>query len=188
MLQALPDPRFSDRQERPTGSSPMPLTLARLTDEFLRFADMLADADPSDADALSLIQKQIDASATDIRSKATSIAAVIREFEAGADVAQAEAERIAAHARAAKSRAVWLREYLLNNLQAVGADRIQTATAVIAIRQSPPAAEVLDEDELPDAFKRVVHSIDKARLRKAMLDGEIVPGARLTTGTYLSIR
>jgi hypothetical protein len=188
LLQALQDSCFSDRHERPTGSGAMPLTLARLTEEFLRFADLLADVDPSDADALALIQKQLDTSATDIRTKATSIAAVIREFEASADVAQAEADRIVAHARAAKSRATWLREYLLKNLQAVGADRIQTATALIAIRESPPAAEVLNEDELPDAFKRVVHLVDKVKLRKALLDGEVVPGAHLTRGNYLSIR
>ena len=166
----------------------MPVTLAQLTDEFLQVADGFIDVDPSDADSLACIQEQLDRSAADITTKAASIAAVIREFEARADVAQAEADRIATHARAARARATWLREYLIRNLQAVGADRIQTATAVIALRESPPAAEVLDEEQLPDCFKRVVHSVDKTKLRKALLEGEFVPGARLTRGTYLSIR
>jgi hypothetical protein len=129
-----------------------------------------------------------DRSAADIKTKAASIAVVIREFEARADVAQTEADRIATHARAARARATWLREYLIRNLHAVGADRIQTATAVIALRESPPAAEVLDENELPECFKRVVQSVDKLKLRKALLDGELVPGAHLTRSKYLVIR
>ena len=169
-------------------AAPLPFTLARLTDEFLHLADGFADVDPSDAEAIACIQERLDASAADIQIKASSIAAVIREFEARADIAQAESDRIAVHARAAKARAAWLREYLLKNLQALGASRIQTATAQIAIRESPPAAEVLDEQELPDAFKRVVQSVDKLKLRKALLEGDAVPGARLTRGTYLWIR
>lgn len=188
MLQPLPDSYLANREGRPTGTSPMPLTLARLTDEFLRFADLLADVDPSDADGIALVQEHLDTSAADIRTKASSIAAVIREFEARANVAQAEAERIAAHGRASKGRAAWLRDYLLKHLQALGVDRIQTASAVIAVRASPPAAEVLDEDLLPNAFKRVAYSVDKGQLRKALLEGEVVPGARLARGSYLSIR
>ena len=69
------------------------------------------------------------------------------------------------HMQKQPRRATWLREYLLDNLLALGVDRIQTAVAVIAIREGPPAAEVLDENELPDVFKRVVTSVDRARLR-----------------------
>jgi hypothetical protein len=164
------------------------LTLARLTDEFLHVADLLTEMDPSDAEGFADIQQRLDRSAAAIQAKASAIAALVREFEAQASIAQAELDRIAAHARAARSRAAWLREYLLGNLQALGVGRVQTATAVIAVRESPPAAEVLDESELPDVFKRVVISVDKLQLRRALLDGEVVPGARLSRGTHLSIR
>src|SRR5439155_8839793 len=110
------------------------------------------------------------------------------EYEARANAAQSEADRIAAHAKKAKAHAGWLREYLLGNLLALGVDRIETAVAVIAVREGPPAAEVLDENELPEACKRVLTSVDKAKLRAALMDGEMVSCARLTRGTYLSIR
>ncbi len=166
----------------------LPVTLARLTGEFLELADLLFDADPANAEDLARIEELLDRSAAGIQLKAASVAALVREFEARAAAAQAEADRIAAHARGAKSRAGRLRDYLLRNLQALGLDRMQTATALLVVRESPPAAEVLDEDQLPDAFKRVVQSIDKAQLRQALLDGEVVPGARLTRGTYLWMR
>ena len=63
---------------------------------------------------------------------------MIREFEARAEGAHTEAERIATHARAANSRAAWLRDYLLKNLELLGVQRIETATTVVVIRKSPP--------------------------------------------------
>lgn len=184
----MPEPVPISSLAADAGGHALPLTLARLTDEFLQVADLLIDLDPSDLDGLIQVQQRLDRSAAAIQGKAGAIAALIREFEARANAAQSEADRIAAHAKTARAHAVWLREYLLGNLLALGVDRIQTAVAVIAIREGPPAAEVLDEHELPDAFKRVVTSVDKAKLRSALMSGEAVSGARLTRGTYLSIR
>lgn len=93
-----------------------------------------------------------------------------------------------AHARAAKSHASWLRDYLLRNLEALGVDRVQTATTLLVVRQSPPSVEVLDESQIPESFRRVVQSIDRALLRTALLDGEAIAAVRLTRGTHLWIR
>ncbi len=68
----------------------LPLTLARLTGEFLDLANVLADTDPSDADALAQVHDLLDQSVTAIQGKAGSIAALIREFDARADAAQDE--------------------------------------------------------------------------------------------------
>jgi hypothetical protein len=183
-----PESALVRRDEPRDGGGVLPVTLARLTGAFIGLANLLADTDPSNGEGVTQIEQLLDSSAASIQLKAASIAALVREFEARAAAAQAEADRIAAHARGAKSRAGWLRDYLLRNLQALGVDRMETATALLVVRESPPAAEVLDEDQLPDGFKRVVHSIDKAHLRQALLNGEVVPGARLTRGTYLWMR
>jgi hypothetical protein len=37
----------------------LPLTLARLTDEFLQLADLLTEVDPSDTDGLAAIHEQL---------------------------------------------------------------------------------------------------------------------------------
>jgi hypothetical protein len=166
----------------------LPVTLARLTGDFLDLAYLLADTDPADAEGVARIEKLLDGSAAAIQDKAISIASLVREFEARASAAQVEADRILAHVRASKSHASWLREYLLKNLEALGVDRIQTATTLLVVRQSPPSVEVLDEGQIPQAFRRVVHSIDRALLRSALIDGEAIAGARLTRGTHLWMR
>ena len=166
----------------------LPITLARLTGEFLDFVNKLADTDPSDAQAVAELEALLDHSATAIQDKTVAIAAVIREFEARAEGARTEAERIATHARAATSRAIWLRDYLLKNLELLGVQRIETATTVVLIRNSPPSVQVLDEAQIPNAFKQVVTSIDKTLLRRALLDHQVISGARLLHGRHLVIR
>ena len=178
----------AQRTARYDGGGALPVTLARLTGEFLDLANLLADTDPSDAEGVAQIEKLLDGSAAAIQEKAASIASLVREFDARAVAAQAEADRIMAHARAATSRARWLKDYLLNNLQALGVPRIQTPTILVAVGKSPPAVEILDEEHIPDAFKHLVQSVDKSLLRTALMTGEVVPGARLIRGTHLSIR
>src|SRR6266851_3902763 len=131
----------------------LPITLACLTGEFLDLAILLADTDPANADAFTEIEECIERSAATIQLKATSIAAMIQEYEVAATAAEAEADRIMAHARAATSRARWLKDHLLNNLQAFGVPRIQTPTMLLAVRKSPPAVEVLDEQQIPESIQ-----------------------------------
>jgi len=174
----------------PAGSTTcvLPVTLARLAGEFLDFVNMLADTDPADAEAVAELEALLDRSATAIQDKTVAIAAVIREFEARAEVAHTESERIAGHARAAKSRAAWLRDYLLKNLELLGVERIETATTVVVVRKSPPSVAILDEVQIPDAFKQVVTTVDKTLLRRALLDQQVIAGACLVHGRHLLIR
>ena len=89
----------------------MPITLASLTGEFLDLANLLADTDPANADAFTEIEECIERSAATIQLKAISVVAMIQEYEAAATAAEAEADRIMAHARAATSRAKWLKDF-----------------------------------------------------------------------------
>ena len=69
----------------------LPITLARLTGEFLDFVNMLADTDPSVAAAIAELEALLNRSVAAIQDKTVAIAAVIREFEARAEGAHTEA-------------------------------------------------------------------------------------------------
>jgi len=81
-----------------------------------------------------------------------------------------------------------LRDYLLKNLELLGIPRIETATTVVVIRKSPPSVQVLNEEQIPSAFKKVVASVDKTLLKQALLDHQVIAGARLVQGRHLVIR
>ena len=108
----LTKPVIAERHLAPSGDSGpvLPITLARLTAEFLDFACLLADTDPADAEAIEELEERLDGSAAAIQDKAVSIVALMREFDARAAAAQAEADRIVAHVRTNKSRSAWLRD------------------------------------------------------------------------------
>ena len=56
------------------------------------------------------------------------------------------------------------------------------------MRNSPPSVAILDEAQIPDAFKHVVTSVDKTVLRRALLDHQVIAGACLVHGRHLLIR
>src|SRR5579859_6910907 len=102
-LSASLDTQVSDLAELVPGHHScglLPVTLARLTGEFLDLANLLADTDPSDAEDVAQIERLLDGSAAAIQDKASAIASLIREFDARAAAAQAEGERILTHSRA----------------------------------------------------------------------------------------
>ena len=123
-----------------------------------------------------------------IQDKVAALAAVIREFEARADIAHTGVERIGGHERASRSRAVWLHCYLMRNLEQLGVDRIQTATTVVTVRNSAPALTILDEAQIPDEYKRVETTVDRALVRRALLEHREIAGACLLRGRHLVIR
>ena len=86
-----------------------------------------------------------------------------------------------------RSRADWLRDYLLVQLIRTGTNELSSAEFVVKVCDNPPRTIIDDEDAVPDEYKQeeTVISIKKAELRSAMLDGEIIPGAHLEKGKRL---
>lgn len=171
-----------------TGARVLPLTLARLADQFLQVADVLSDTDPSDTARIAELEALLDHSGTAVEDKVAALACIIREFEARADIARLEAERISTHARSARCRAEWLRDYLQKNLEILGVERIQTPTCVVALRNSPPSVVIVDEAQIPGEYKQILTTVDKALIRRALVDHRQVAGVSLVYGRHLVIR
>ena len=57
----------------------------------------------------------------------------------------------------------------------------------MALRQSPPALQIVDAAELPRRYVETVvtHKTLNDEIKKALKDGKVVPGAKLTRGTYV---
>jgi hypothetical protein len=79
----------------------------------------------------------------------------------------------------------------LRHLVAIGAEHVETARFRIAVRQNPPAVQVVDADAIPADFIRTVTttSIDKRAIIAVLKDtGEVVPGVEIVRGTRLEVR
>ena len=95
------------------------------------------------------------------------------------------ASRKARYERQAKA----MRHLIKGIMESAGQTKITLPEASLSIRDGQPSVHVTDVNALPQGFYHVERKADKARLKPALLAGEIIPGAELVIGeTSLTIR
>ena len=132
-------------------------------DEILR-ADMI----DGETDAVKIIE-----TALAERLDAVAIAEAIKARET--DLA-ARRERFERKAEA-------MRSLISSIMKAAKQSRMQLAEATISVTRPSVSVGIADVDELPQGFFRTVRQADKAAIRRAIENGETVPGAFLVTGS-----
>lgn len=163
-------------------------TLYALSADYVRVLETLESDDALERDEL---EAELDRIAGKITHKAEAIVGLVVQLDGMAAMRRAEAQRLRDRAAADERHAARLRDYLLRHMQAIGTERIDTARFTIAIRQNPPAVEVLEDAFVPAEFKREVTtvSIDKrAILEHFKTEGEIVPGVDIVRRQRLEVR
>lgn len=161
--------------------------LYALADEYRQVLALFDDENAEPA----AIEAALDAIAGQINHKADAIAALVRQFTLLSEARAAEATRMTRLAQLDASRADRLKNYLLNNMLVVGAEKIDTPRFHITVRTNPPAVEVLDQTVIPDQFIRevIATSVDKrAILEHYKATGELVDGTDIRRGQRLDIR
>jgi Siphovirus Gp157 len=155
--------------------------------QYREAAEKLADLDlPPEvvADTLESLSGEIEV-------KAQNVALFVRSMEADAQAVKQWAKDATERAKAIEARAERLREYLSDNMQACGIQRIEGPGITLSFRKSH--AVVIDEPGLiPAEYMRTPEpppaAPDKRAIADAMRAGEVVPGARMETRQALQIR
>lgn len=113
---------------------------------------------------------------------------VIRQFEADAAAYKTEKDRFADKQKKAESAVVRLKDAILSYMLATGKEKQKCGVFEVKRGQSK-AANIFDEKSIPDAYRIAQpDKIDKASIRKALLNGEQVAGAELQINDNLSIK
>ncbi len=170
----------------------MSVALYQLTNQYLALAEKLADGDFD----LTTIADTIEASGIndEIAVKAQSLEYVARGAEAYNGAIDAEIARLQSLKASRDNVAAGLRAYLKENMIRAGIEKIECPMFKISIRNNPPSVEIMDPLSLPAEYWRTpmpkppVAAPDKAEIKKALLAGVDVMGARLTQGTRLDIK
>ena len=133
------------------------------------------DADPDtgevDGEALAAYAEYTTAAA----EKLEGTACYCRELKAEAEAIKAEAKR----RKALENKSERLKAYMMPALEAMGG---KVKGVMVSLRiGTTQAVKVLDLEALPEAFRRIKTTIDpdKVALKKALKDGETIPGAAL---------
>jgi Siphovirus Gp157 len=75
-------------------------------------------------------------------------------------------------------------ELALTLLQVANLSKMELEEATVSIRKPLRKVEIVDEAEIPSQLMRVKSEPDKAAIKKALEQQELVPGARLIDGEF----
>lgn len=107
-------------------------------------------------------------------------------IEAGA---KAMAEQMSSRASAAKRRSEKKRMAIQGAMTKLNLTSLKRPTATFSVRAKPAKVEVYDESAVPSQLFRIKKEVDKAAIRKALEQGEEIPGCELVDGEMtLSVR
>lgn len=166
--------------------------LYALTNQYLELAEKLADGDFDP----QTIADTIEASGItdELAVKAQGIEFVARAAEQHHGVIDAEIARLTALKAQRDRVAAGLREYLKDNMERAGIEKIECPLFKISIKKNPPAVEILDQLSLPKEYWRTpepkppVAAPDKAAIKAALQSGVDVIGAQLVQNTRLDVK
>ena len=122
-------------------------------------------------------------------AKAEDYGHAILNLKGMAAAAKAEKERLAGLQKFYENTQKRLTDALSSAMQVFGHDKVENATMRLSLRHST-ATEVDDLDQLPAEYKttKVEVVADKTAIKKAIQEGEDVPGAHLVENVSLQIK
>lgn len=124
----------------------------------------------------------------DVEVKADNIAKVIAEMKGDISKLKAEEERLASKRKALENREKSLKKYLETAFIAMDIKKVKTALFSFNIQKNPASVKIEDESKVPESFFKIVKSLDKTSLKKAVQDGLEIEGVSLEQTESLRIR
>lgn len=158
-------------------------TLYELTDNYQHVLEIAEQLDEETLkDTLDSLDDAID-------SKAENSAKVIRELEGNINALTSEIQRLNERKTALNNNVRFLKEYLQNEMEKVGKDKIKSDLFTVGIQNNPPSVRVEDERKIPrDYFAPQDPKLDKTKLKDELKRGKEIEGAELRQTRGLRIR
>jgi replicative superfamily II helicase len=150
------------------------------------YAQLMEMAEEMESDALV---DTLEALQDAIEDKVENIAKLIKNLEADAKIIKEEEQRLADRRRSIESKVARLKEYLQEQLEVAGLQKVKRATITVAIQNNPPSVEIADEKLIPSEFMIPQNpKIDKQAILERLKNGEMVPGCSLKQTKGVRIR
>ena len=154
------------------------------------YAHLQTEIEEGEPDAAATALAKIDLIGDAFEEKGKQMGFVIRNMEAFADAVQAEADHMAARAKAAKNRVASVKEYLRSNMTAAGIKKIECPQFKITLIDNPPKVNIVGEVPLeytrqPEPPPR---EADKKKILEDWKRGVVIDGVEVTIGNRVAIR
>lgn len=164
------------------------MKLYEIKDTYLAFMEAVESGEiPEEAIADTLAGVE-----GDFADKADNIACLIKSLKAEAAAIKQEADALTARVKSKANHAERLATYLLETMQALGKDKLETARNALKITQNPPRVVITDQSILytlrPDLFTTSAPEPNKTAIKAAINDGVNIIGAELQASFRLGVK
>ena len=155
-------------------------SLYELTGQFNHVAEMLTD-EQIEQEVIIHTLESIDAA---IEDKADNYAKLIKNQESDSKGIAEEIKRLQARKQAIDNNVKNMKLSLQNAMNEIGKTKFKTELFSFNIQKNPVKVDIVDEDLIPDEFKKIKIEYDKTAIKKA----DNVPGVELVQSESLRIR
>lgn len=154
------------------------LTLYNITNKFVELMNKAQEGELTEQEYNELGEEL----AKELQNKSSNIIGYIRNSELLIEAMKAEEKRIADLRKSGENRIDKFKQYVKENMERLGLDKIQTELGTLSISKNPMSVEIENEAEIPKEFKQevVTIKIDKTAIKNHFkTTGEIIPGAKI---------
>jgi hypothetical protein len=123
-----------------------------------------------------------------LTDKVEGICKMLKNLDAESEALANEAKRLTDRKKTVENKIKSIKDFLKYQLKGIGLDKLSAGTFNLSIRSNPGSLKIVNPDIVPMAYKIQVYEVDNAQVKKAILDGNIVPGAIVEQGDSLTIR
>lgn len=157
--------------------------LYELTQNYVSLMEMAEEMDAT------TLQDTLESIEEEIHDKAENIAKLIKNINADVDALRNEEKRLADRRKSLENKVTHLKEYLQNQLEVAGLDKVKRPTLTVSIQNNPPSVEIADESLIPSDYRiPQPDKIDKKSLLTMLKDGMKIEGVSIKQGRGLRIR
>jgi hypothetical protein len=120
--------------------------------------------------------------------KAENICKLVKSIDLEAKGIKEEEKRLADRRKVLENRVSYLKEYLDDNMKAIGVKKIKGNIFTLSIQKNPASVNIHTTDSIPREYVVVREDFDKKSIKEALKNGIEVPGAELKQTESLRIR
>ena len=165
------------------------MKLYELTKDIKEINDLIESGEIEANDALDTLES-LDLA---VKQKGTDITALLLNEEASIKALKEAEEKIANRRKRKQNKIEWLKQYLLENMEANGIQSLESPEFAVLLVKNPPKVELIEDaekllhDKYGDRFIRskTTISVNRKELLEAMKKGEEVTGAKIVQSNRL---
>lgn len=155
------------------------LNLYEITTEFTALEEMLN----LDGGEITEDHEQLEALVSDLLiNKTDNMVNFVQKLKDEQDLAAEHIKRLQEFKKVRQNAIDKLSSYVIECLDRVEKKKVEGKLGAIATRKPAEAVGIDNENAVPAEYTKVKVELDKAKIKKALKDGEEVPGARLVSG------